>query len=256
MATKNGRKDAKSGGQTLLAHLVASGYKRAEPPILQPAAVFLDQLGEDMRGRLSTLTTDAAGAELYACGPSSTLPVSVAYLASSAASKAAAFSYPRLRLSLPARRRQRPNSCRRASKLQPKGQKPPTPKSCRWRWKRRPGRSRRPEGDDRRRRSVRPVPRLAETPGKLTPDPPRPCAWRDGDQIFAAPPANGSDDHSGVLAALEGADKRGARALVEDLLSIAGISSVGGRSVGGSPSSSSNRRACAPAPACRRTSAT
>ena len=91
MATKNGRKDAKSGGQTLLAHLVASGYRRAEPPILQPAAVFLDQLGEDMRGRLY-LTTDAAGAELC-LRPEFTLPVSVAYLASAAAGKAAAFSY-------------------------------------------------------------------------------------------------------------------------------------------------------------------
>ena len=36
-------------------------------------------------------------------------------------------------------------------------------------------------------------------------------------------------DHSGVLGMLEGADKQGARAFVEDLLSIAGIASVGGR---------------------------
>mgnify|MGYP000902753926 CR=1 FL=1 len=91
MATKNGRTGAKSGGQALLAHFVASGYKRAEPAVLQPAAVFLDQLGEDMRGRLY-LTTDAAGAELC-LRPEFTLPVSVAYLASSAAGKAAAFSY-------------------------------------------------------------------------------------------------------------------------------------------------------------------
>ena len=56
-----------------------------------------------------------------------------------------------------------------------------------------------------------------------------------GEKLAAilAPPANGSSaDHSGVLAALEGVDKQGARALVEDLLSIAGISSVGGRSAG------------------------
>jgi ATP phosphoribosyltransferase regulatory subunit len=39
-------------------------------------------------------------------------------------------------------------------------------------------------------------------------------------------------DHGGVLAALAGADKQGAHALVEDLLSIAGISTVGGRSAG------------------------
>lgn len=37
-------------------------------------------------------------------------------------------------------------------------------------------------------------------------------------------------DHSGVIAALTGTDHQGARALVEDLLSIAGIASVGGRS--------------------------
>ena len=35
-----------------------------------------------------------------------------------------------------------------------------------------------------------------------------------------------------MLAALAGADKGGARALVSDLLSIAGISSVGGRTTG------------------------
>ena len=44
-----------------------------------------------------------------------------------------------------------------------------------------------------------------------------------------APMAAGGGDHSGVLAALEGAGKEGARALVSDLLSIAGIFSVGGR---------------------------
>ena len=91
MAARNGRDRTTSGGETLLAHFVASGYKRAEPPILQPAAVFLDQVGEDIRGRLY-LTTDAAGAELC-LRPEFTLPVSLAYLASSAAGNAANFSY-------------------------------------------------------------------------------------------------------------------------------------------------------------------
>ena len=45
--------------------------------------------------------------------------------------------------------------------------------------------------------------------------------------ILAPLPDRG--DHSGVLAALDGADKAGARALVEDLLKIAGISAFGGR---------------------------
>jgi ATP phosphoribosyltransferase regulatory subunit len=42
----------------------------------------------------------------------------------------------------------------------------------------------------------------------------------------------GSGGQSGVLAALERADHAGAKALVEDLLAIAGIASVGGRSAG------------------------
>lgn len=50
------------------------------------------------------------------------------------------------------------------------------------------------------------------------------------DDLITAPSSDTQMDHSGVLAALEGVDKQGARALVEDLLSIAGISSVGGRS--------------------------
>ena len=91
MAAKNGRNGAKTGGETLLGHLVASGYRRAEPAILQPATVYLDQLGEDIRGRLY-LTTDAAGAELC-LRPEFTLAVSQAYLASSAAGKTAGFSY-------------------------------------------------------------------------------------------------------------------------------------------------------------------
>src|SRR5262249_44399686 len=40
-------------------------------------------------------------------------------------------------------------------------------------------------------------------------------------------------DYQGVLAALAGSDPRAAHALVTDLLSIAGISTVGGRTVGG-----------------------
>jgi ATP phosphoribosyltransferase regulatory subunit len=43
---------------------------------------------------------------------------------------------------------------------------------------------------------------------------------------------NGRPEYQGVLAALAGSDPKGARAVVTDLLSIAGISAVGGRSVG------------------------
>ncbi len=43
---------------------------------------------------------------------------------------------------------------------------------------------------------------------------------------------NGRPEYQGVLAALAGSDPHGAHALVTDLLSIAGINAVGGRSVG------------------------
>ena len=40
------------------------------------------------------------------------------------------------------------------------------------------------------------------------------------------------DPHAGLLAAIQGQDPKGVRAFVEDVLSIAGISRVGGRSAG------------------------
>ncbi|MCC2105271.1 MAG: ATP phosphoribosyltransferase regulatory subunit, partial [Hyphomicrobiales bacterium] len=230
MATKNGRKDAKSGGQTLLAHLVASGYKRAEPPILQPAAVFLDQLGEDMRGRLY-LTTDAAGAELC-LRPEFTLPVSVAYLASSAAGKAAAFSY------LGSVFRFRPDGSGEflQAGLESFGRKDKEAADAEILALSLEAAAKAGSGD--LNVTIGDAGLFAQFLDSLK----LPASWlrliRRGlahgvslDKIFEASPANGSDDHSGVLAALEGADKQGARALVEDLLSIAGISSVGGRSV-------------------------
>ena len=51
------------------------------------------------------------------------------------------------------------------------------------------------------------------------------------DALLQGAPARPSA-HSGLLAALSGADGKDAHAFVEDLLSIAGISTVGGRSIG------------------------
>ncbi len=231
MAAKNGRDKAKTGGRSLLAHLVASGYKRAEPAILQPAAVYLDQLGEDIRGRLY-LTTDAAGEELC-LRPEFTLAVSQAYLASPAVGKNAGFSYlgPVFRF-----RPDAPGEFLQAG-LESFGRK------------------------DREAADAEILSLALEAAAKAGRDDltvtigdaglfakfleslALPAPWlrriRRGlaqgaglDTILSAPAAEGGDDHSGVLAALEGADKQGARALVEDLLSIAGISSVGGRSAG------------------------
>ena len=51
-------------------------------------------------------------------------------------------------------------------------------------------------------------------------------------QRLALTAANGRPEHQGVLAALADANPKAAHALVTDLLSIAGISAVGGRSIG------------------------
>ena len=210
----------------LIAHLVEAGYQRCEPPLLQPAAAFFES-GEDMRGRLY-LTSDASGAE-FCLRPEYTIPVCRHYLASSACGQPMAYSYcgPVFRL-----RKDGPGEFVQAGI-----------ESL--------GRSDREAADaeilalslEAARLAV--SARFATTIGDvglfsdlldalaIAPQ------WRrritrglaQGKSLAAIldAPRNGGTDHSGVLAALEGVDKKGARALVEDLLSIAGITSVGGR---------------------------
>lgn len=76
---------------TLLRSFADAGYGLADPAILQPAEPFLDLSGEDIRKSLY-LTTDAAGEELC-LRPDLTIPVARDYLASGRAGKAAGFSY-------------------------------------------------------------------------------------------------------------------------------------------------------------------
>jgi ATP phosphoribosyltransferase regulatory subunit len=75
----------------LLLSFAKAGYTLAEPPILQPADPFLDLSGEDIRKSLY-LTTDATGEELC-LRPDLTIPVARQYLASGDAGQAAGFSY-------------------------------------------------------------------------------------------------------------------------------------------------------------------
>ncbi len=77
--------------QKLVASYVRAGYAQIEPPILVPAEPFLDLSGEDIRRRMF-LTSDPLGRELC-LRPDLTIPVSRAYLQSPAAGKAAAFCY-------------------------------------------------------------------------------------------------------------------------------------------------------------------
>jgi ATP phosphoribosyltransferase regulatory subunit len=216
-------------GGRLIGRLVAAGYERCEPPVLQPAAPFLDQSGEDIRGRLY-LTSDPSGAELC-LRPEYTIPVCRAYLASAAAGQPAAFSYlgPVFRF-----RAGGPSQIIQAG-LESFG------------------RTDREAADAEilafslealAEAGVDGVQvRMADAglSRKFLESLDLPPMWarrighglargRALDAILAADRNGSAIDHSGVLAALEGADRAGARALVQDLLSIAGIASVGGRS--------------------------
>ena len=77
--------------EALLLSFAQAGYSRAEPAILQPAEPFLDLSGEDIRKSLY-LTTDTGGEELC-LRPDLTIPVARDYLGSGRAGQPAGFSY-------------------------------------------------------------------------------------------------------------------------------------------------------------------
>jgi len=65
--------------QALLGVFAKAGYQRADPPVLQPADIFLDRSGEEIRRR-TFLLTDAFGRELC-LRPELTIPVCREHLA-------------------------------------------------------------------------------------------------------------------------------------------------------------------------------
>lgn len=75
----------------LLSSFAQAGYIRAEPPILQPAEPFLDLSGEGIRRSLY-LTSDPGGEELC-LRPDLTIPVARDYLASSRSGQPTGFCY-------------------------------------------------------------------------------------------------------------------------------------------------------------------
>ena len=77
--------------EALLQTFARAGYSHARPPILQPAEPFLDLSGEDIRKSLY-LTTDVTGEELC-LRPDLTIPVARDYLASKNAGSPAGFYY-------------------------------------------------------------------------------------------------------------------------------------------------------------------
>jgi ATP phosphoribosyltransferase regulatory subunit len=80
-----------SWADALLLSFAKAGYERSEPAILQPAEPFVDLSGEDIRRSLY-LTSDASGEELC-LRPDLTIPVARDYLASRRAGQPAGFSY-------------------------------------------------------------------------------------------------------------------------------------------------------------------
>jgi len=219
----------------LIAAFERAGYARVEPAILQPAEPFLDLSGEDIRRRMY-LTTDPRGRELC-LRPDLTIPVSRDYLASSAAGKAAGFCYLgpvfRDRTDAPAEFLQagiesfgRPDKAAADAEMLALGLDATTHYGL-------------AHPDIR----IGDVALFTALIAALDLAP----AWKrrlikdfnhksslahDLDRLTIAAASHGRPEYQGVLAALAGSDPKGAHALVTDLLSIAGITAVGGRSVG------------------------
>ncbi len=215
----------------LLAHFEREGFARHEPKLLQPASVFLDRSGEDFRGHLY-LTADASGAELC-LRPEYTIPVCLDYLASAQAGAAASFAYGGSIFRAPLHGETGGGEFLQAGI----------------------------ESFGREDREAADAEILGAALDAAAAAGARGLAVRIGDaglvgafldgldlppvwrrrvetghargqsvaDIFTPPPRNGVEQ-AGVLAALTKVDPADARRLVEDLLSIAGITAVGGRS--------------------------
>jgi ATP phosphoribosyltransferase regulatory subunit len=207
---------------------------RVAPAILQPAEPFLDLSGEDIRKRMY-LTTDPQGHELC-LRPDLTIPVSRHYLASSAAGKPQGFCYlgPVFRhrdagagefLQAGIESFARPDTAAADAEMLALGLDATAHYGL--------------EAADIH---IGDVALFSALIAALDLAP----AWKrrlikdfnhktslahDLDRLTIAA-SHARPEYQGVLAALAGSDPKAAHALVTDLLSIAGITTVGGRSVG------------------------
>jgi ATP phosphoribosyltransferase regulatory subunit len=228
-----GAAESAAWADALLLSFAQAGYARAEPAILQPAEPFLDLSGEDIRRSLY-LTTDPGGEELC-LRPDLTIPVACDYLASPRAGQPAGFSYlgPVFRY-----RGGRPNEFLQAGI-----------ESF--------GRQDRAAADaemlalaleatravglndiEIRTGDVALFNALIDSLGlypvwrrRLIKDFNRRVSLAEDIERLTLATAPGRNEYEGVLAALAGSDRKAALALVTDLMSIAGTTNVGGRSV-------------------------
>ena len=220
----------RSAGERALDRFLSAGFERTEPAILHPAAIYLDMSGEEIRRRLF-LTVDAAGEELC-LRPEYTIPVCRAYLASAKAGGIAEYSCLGPVFRGPAAQ----GGERAQTGLESFGRKDA-------------------EAADAEvfaltmeaataAAGVPLVARLGDARlfDSVLDSLALPDAWRRrlrrgvarGRSLAAIFDGHGQGAlaQPGVLAAIESADHAGAKALVEDLLAIAGIDAVGGRSAG------------------------
>lgn len=215
--------------ETVIALFAGEGYVHAEPAILQPADVFLDLSGEDIRRRIF-MTQDADGRD-WCLRPEYTIPVALDHIASGSTEPAAyAYAGPvfRMRAGEPGEFQQagiesfgRADFTAADAEIMAVTIEATTALGLKV--------PRIQMGDvallgalldglsvprAARRRLVRAI-----VQGKGT----------EAVEALDPPAADGEAAHAGLLKALEGQDPKAARAFVEDVLSIAGISTVGGR---------------------------
>ena len=220
--------------EALVASYERAGYARVTPAILQPAEPFLDLSGEDIRKRM--YLTTAPGGEEFCLRPDLTIPVSRDYLASPAAGRPAGFSYLgtvfRHRTDQPAEFLQAGiESFGRTDKAAADAEMLSLALEATAHY-----------GLTAPDVGTGDVALFAALLAGLD----LPSAWKrrlikdfnrkgnlaqDLDRLVLGG-SSARPEYQGVLAALAGSDPKGAHALVTDLLSIAGINAVGGRSVG------------------------
>ncbi|HZP71000.1 MAG TPA: ATP phosphoribosyltransferase regulatory subunit [Pseudolabrys sp.] len=220
--------------EALVASYEHAGYARVAPSMLQPAEPFLDLSGEDIR-RQMYLTTTPDGRELC-LRPDLTIPVSREYLASSLAGKPAGYCYLgpvfRHRSDAPGEFLQagiesfgRPDKAAADAEMLSLGLEATahygvnTPDIV--------------VGDVALFNGL--IAGLDLPPAwkrRLVKDFNRKTNLAHDLERLVLGGNSARPEYQGVLAALAGSDPKGAHALVTDLLSIAGINAVGGRSIG------------------------
>src|SRR5204863_4061813 len=217
----------------LLLSFAQAGYRFAKPPILQPAEPFLDLSGEDIRKSLY-LTTDPSGEELC-LRPDLTIPVARDYLASTRVGQPAGFSYlgPVFRY-----RWGKPSQFLQAG-IESFGRQDRAAADAEMLALALEATSAFGLSDVEIRTGdvalfnalidaleLYPVWRR-----RLMKDFNRKVSLADDIERLTLATAPGRNEYEGVLAALAGSDRKAALALVTDLMSIAGTTNVGGRTV-------------------------